>query len=815
MARLRDLPHITLDVEPLAPRYTSPLAGGGGTRTKPQDRQTHGEQLRRELLSATQDNPEDHALRLVFESEPDFDLHLRTLDPSGGHGIVLLNVRPQGTVTEATVLVERGHFGKFLRIFEDYLTKTRGPKGNPANKTFVESIAHVRRASVKSLWTELVEPFPAGADAFWWEAWIRRTDGSLAQFRAAAAQRRIELSKYALTFIDRYVVNLRATSHQLSELLEEDDLLAELRHPKLSTAELMQLTPKEQRAWASNLLERLQLAPAGAPVVCLLDTGVANGHELLIGSLPSSSCHAVEPGWGSDDQHGHGTQMAGLALLGDLTKPLSSTQSIRLAHALESVKLIPIPGDVHNKESYGAVTQEAIARAEEAAPRVVRIICLSVTSTDGREQGRPTSWSAALDESAFGALDGPRRLICVAAGDAGSESFSRYPTSNYEDSVHDPGQAWNALTVGAYSDRDAIIEPDLSQWRPVASVGDLCPSSTTSVTWGDTWPIKPEIVLEGGNAAFDPSGRIDFPDSLSLLTTYHQPLVRPFTTTGETSAAVALAARIAARLQARYPHLWPETLRALLIHSTQWTVRMHERLGAGRKAKRAELRNLLRVFGYGVPNEEETFASASDCLTLIKQAELQPYDRSESRPVTRDMHLYDLPWPTEALRALGDREVELRVTLSYFVQPLPGERGYGQNQRHRYASHGLRFEVKTGVETPEQFGKRINKAMREEQEAATSGSDSSMWEFGPDLRSAGSLHHDRWRGPAAELAAKAAVAVFPVVGWWRERPRFGRLTAKARYALVVSIRTPGIETDIYTPVAQLIGLPVPVVIPAT
>jgi hypothetical protein len=98
--------------------------------------------------------------------------------------------------------------------------------------------------------------------------------------------------------------------------------------------------------------------------------------------------------------------------------------------------------------------------------------------------------------------------------------------------------------------------------------------------------------------------------------------------------------------------------------------------------------------------------------------------------------------------------------------------------------------------------------MREEKEAATSKSDASRWTFGSDLRSGGSLHHDRWTGDAAELAAKNVVAVCPVVGWWRERPRFERYSAKARYALVISIRTPGVETDIYTPVAVKIGVPV-------
>jgi hypothetical protein len=39
-----------------------------------------------------------------------------------------------------------------------------------------------------------------------------------------------------------------------------------------------------------------------------------------------------------------------------------------------------------------------------------------------------------------------------------------------------------------------------------------------------------------------------------------------------------------------------------------------------------------------------------------------------------------------------------------------------------------------------------------------------------------------------------------VVGWWRERPHLGRFDRRARYSLIVSIRTPVEEIDIYTPV---------------
>lgn len=42
--------------------------------------------------------------------------------------------------------------------------------------------------------------------------------------------------------------------------------------------------------------------------------------------------------------------------------------------------------------------------------------------------------------------------------------------------------------------------------------------------------------------------------------------------------------------------------------------------------------------------------------------------------------------------------------------------------------------------------------------------------------------------------------MYPVTGWWRERKQLGRSTRRARYALVVTLRTPAEAVDIYTPV---------------
>ena len=42
--------------------------------------------------------------------------------------------------------------------------------------------------------------------------------------------------------------------------------------------------------------------------------------------------------------------------------------------------------------------------------------------------------------------------------------------------------------------------------------------------------------------------------------------------------------------------------------------------------------------------------------------------------------------------------------------------------------------------------------------------------------------------------------MFPVAGWWKEKPFLERYDALARYALIVTIRAPGSDVDIYTPV---------------
>jgi hypothetical protein len=54
------------------------------------------------------------------------------------------------------------------------------------------------------------------------------------------------------------------------------------------------------------------------------------------------------------------------------------------------------------------------------------------------------------------------------------------------------------------------------------------------------------------------------------------------------------------------------------------------------------------------------------------------------------------------------------------------------------------------------------------------------------------------------------MAIYPVSGWWKERPDRDRSEDGARYSLIISIETPGVEADIWTPVAAEVGVPIAV-----
>ncbi|WP_075836364.1 MULTISPECIES: S8 family peptidase [unclassified Rhodococcus (in: high G+C Gram-positive bacteria)] len=837
----RNKSHLVITTPPQREPFKPVVLGRDGEKGQSfdGDRAAHGRRLERELdaaLAPANEGDDPEGTFVTFVSFAGLELALKSLESqaSGDQPELVVVKEAQtsaGSIQMATVYIPDGKKEYFLTRLSAYVATLQ--ENTVKHAALVEGIASIRRATIRELWTDPDRLFPAeDGERRWWEVWLRHRDGNeLQRLNEQARQRELPTSASYLGFADRTVLLLQATVDELSGIFESIDDLAELRWPHDIASVLTEMPASEQADWVNELRGRVQAAGKDAPAVCVVDTGVQDGHPLLQHSLHASDHFVVDPTWKSAPVYGHGTEMAGLALYGDLHSAVMNSHDVHLRHRLESVKFLPDTGE-NNRDLYGAVTAKSVDRPEIESPRRSRAFMLAVTTLSpprseddadgGMNAGKPTSWSAAVDALAFGrAIDDTAskltyldrteqlkpRLFIISAGNI----RDIFPTDNHLDRcdsepVEDPAQAWNALTVGAFTDKADMggADPIFDGYTPLAPRGELAPTSRTSVGFeGSKWPFKPDVVAEGGNVAVSQDRlAAHTPESMAVLTTRLQGLEqRAFTTTRDTSAATAQVAALAGQIMAEYPGLRPETVRALIVHSAQWTDVMNRRLDSA--PNKAEKIKLLRRYGMGVPSLSRALHSASDALTLIAEAKIRPFERDNGTAAvgrSREMNLHELPWPKAQLEALGEVNVRLRVTLSYFVEPNPSNRGWAG--RYAYPSHMLRFAVRRPEDNIDTFRMRVNARARADGEKPISLGTEPGWLFGANQQqSHGSLHTDIWEGPAANLASKEAIAVYPVAGWWKDRRAYDQSDLGVHYSLIVSIESPNVEVDLWTPVA--------------
>ena len=801
--------------------YTSPKKPGSSFQILQRQVSEHGQLIREKLVSlrdqATQlqNAPipdglvREDFIYIDFISDFNVNLAIESFEDNLRGNYHLLSCQKEENQFRALVAINPKGLSTFIKKVEAYESKVT-KKNNPKHARLFSNILDIRLATLKSFWNEPLLPFPQPNQQIWWEIWIRRenmeedTDED-AKVRDQLAVIGVQVPERRLLLPEHVVRLANATADQLGSSLILLDNLAELRKAKDTVDFFVELTGTEQREWVQDLLNRVNnQGNADSIAICLLDTGVQNGHPLISPFLPNSSRDSFNPAWGNDDGHpnGHGTQMAGLALYGDLTAPLSHNQTVTVSHQLESIKIINASAP-HQPDLYGQVTIECANRAVVLAPMRKRIYCMSVTSEDNRDHGKPSSWSSAVDNIAFGetGVSDDKVLFVVSGGNVFHDNHLEYPAKNKVEFVHDPAQSFNALSIGGYTEKDTINLAEFPGAVALAPIGNMAPCNSTSMLSESKWPIKPDFVMEAGNYAVQ-GNDILYLESLQLLTTAKDFNNHPFTTFRDTSAAAAMASNFLATIYSQYRDLWPETIRAIAIQSAKWTSQMSNGVDVKSLGTTAK-RELVRCFGYGVPDLNKALYSLTNSVTLIAQRTIQPFKLVGSLVKTNQLHFFDLPWPTEALQALAQREVKLTVTLSYFVEPNPGNKYF--SSKYLYQSHGLRFAIKRPLESVDEFRARINKAARDEDdEPGVVVAQNNGWLLGERIRNSGTIHKDVWSGTGAELAAMGNIAVFPVNGWWRLRKKEKRYEKQVRYSLIVNIESESTEVDLYTPIENLI-----------
>ncbi|MCI2395732.1 S8 family peptidase [Aliiroseovarius sediminis] len=809
----RNLPHLVLNGVSRSEEFRG--RGGRGTPrpSAVQNRQAHAQRLIASL-DAIQVEDTARATYIAVQGRPGEPFLPEKFDVSG---LSLLNTQDadadQRIPGRAIVKANRSEGGlsqlkgKLREFAGDLRPPNQNGVRNPYHADLANGVGLFAEIELRDLWRHPTKPFPEAPGQIPWEVWLE--PGEVDQFVTRAVQEGLAVYPDRLEFPEDTVI-----------LVEGD--VSQMARTAIGTGSVRAVSPlgapidfvdgleaEEQADWLQDVLGRTQYGPQAqqaASYVTLLDTGITLAHPLIQPAFDAADRHAAVPGWDLADLHGHGSRMAGATLFGDLRTHLNSTAAINVPLRLESAKVIPDAG--HNPyHLLGDRTQKAINAVEVEPDRLRTFALATTTDLDTPHSGAPTSWSTELDQLAAGRSGEvkQRRLIVTSIGnidaqhDGNTDYLSKCDDLD-EGEVQSPSQAWNSIAVGAMTEMNGVGGP--THGAALAEVGDLAPMSRTA-SWTKTWPIKPDVVLEGGNWYDDgfsttPNQHSD----LMLVTTSRNYPARSFTHISDTSAATALAAREIALLRASYPDLWPETIRALYVASAQWTDRMWSHIAPADRNRKGAYDVMFTRYGYGQPNLERALNSASSAITMIVEDSIRPYENKGSGRKLNEMQLFELPWPTNVLRSLVGQDVTLRVALSTFIEPNPSEVARGR--KNRYASHGLRFALKGADEEVDAFTQRVGRTAVEDQ-PDDNGPDSGEWDFGYNRRSVGSLHIDTLTVAASDLARRGVLAVYPVGGWWKENRNVDPERCMARFSLVVEIDATEAEVDLYAEVQQKVA----------
>jgi|LSQX01.2.fsa_nt_gb hypothetical protein len=345
-----EYPHIFLTGQPVASKYSSKGRPNKGPKLPVRDRNLHSKKLLNEynqLWKTNGDSKMPSGVYIEFSGGPEHDLLTESLE-NRRSGIRLRNIQStsddEGVTTQhATVYVPASRKSWFPKKLTQYAFENT-KKDKPKNDTLVRSVECIRAAALDSFWTDSPEFIPLDSPQ-WCEVWLSSTEEEDVQhFHQDVDTLDIQYSPFSLSFPERTVILIYATAQDLIALTATNPNIAEFRAVHDPVHFFMNLENKEQAEWVANLASRIVKDESANVSICLLDTGVNNGHTLLAPFLSDSDLHAFDSQWGVNDyiqpHQQHGTLVSGIAVYGDLSQILSSNTPVVVKHCLESVNNI-------------------------------------------------------------------------------------------------------------------------------------------------------------------------------------------------------------------------------------------------------------------------------------------------------------------------------------------------------------------------------------------------------------------------------------------------------------------------------------------
>jgi len=410
-----------------------------------------------------------------------------------------------------------------------------------------------------------------------------------------------------------------------------------------------------------QLPELIPAPAASASRVCILDSGINANHPLLRPAFAEAESFVA--GQGPEDEIGHGTAVAGIALYGDLENCLSARHWVPEVW-LFSGKVMKKSPDMEEAVFDADTIEHAIDKAVSyfAGELGCRIFNLSLGNENSPYDGRHIRGIAYTIDRLAREYD---VLFVVSAGNfRGTENLPRsdwrteYPEYLLADEsrIIDPAPALNAITVGALANHTATATEQRYGDREINELSPASedqPAPFTRHGPSINGAFKPDLVAHGGNLA-SPMRRQGeqykaIRRNLGVLTLNHSfvgsTLLKEIS---GTSFAAPYITYLAGRLLNQYPTASANLLRALLINHSNvpeacesvFPGKLHEKL--------------RHVTGYGKVDHDTLFRSTEYEVVLMTEDSIE-----------NDTHqFYELPLPASFLRSNRAKR-QLRATLSY------------------------------------------------------------------------------------------------------------------------------------------------------
>lgn len=440
-----------------------------------------------------------------------------------------------------------------------------------------------------------------------------------------------------------YILKIFANSRLFDEIVELREVAQIDRPPKIKIEKTI-----------NSDVEDFQIdgnPPEDASGILIVDSGILSGHPLLSNTVGdeiavptrnSSQVSEDEP----SDEIGHGTQVAGIALYGDVEECINN-KVFSPELWIFSAKVMFLDEDglsTYNEEELLEHQLDTGIRYFVDNYPNCKIINLSMGNSAKRmfNNKRQFNLASLVDE-----LSKELNVIFViSSGNIDIDEFNlsdNYPDYFLDDStdmfkIVDPATSALALTVGALS------KYNTSQFFSVLTE---YPSPITRVGPGYRGMIKPEFVENGGGG---------FGEELDVITINPNWINegRLFTLVNGTSFSAPKISNFIAKLINKYPDRSLNLIKALLISSASIPSEKPESLSEmSLSSSGNDAKNLLKIYGYGKPDLNNAFYSESNRVILLRENTIK----------LDNIHIYPVYLPEEFIQKKGNRSIS--VTLVF------------------------------------------------------------------------------------------------------------------------------------------------------